>query len=152
MIHAVDTPSCFGQDGSSRIEVMITVIDELIAVVIEENAWLAQGLPASRSKQIGRKTELAESFEKLVGDVTSNNASVQTDDEELRLKFVDRMQMLKTAMDENIIGLQAAIEASRRRIEAVMSAIREQVADANPYNASGRLSSKSISVGTNLRA
>ncbi len=131
---------------------MIALIDELIGVVAEENAWLAEGLPASRSKQINRKTELADLFEKLVGDVAANKVSVQTSDEELRQMFIERMELLKAAMDENIIRLQAAIEASRRRIEAVMNAIKEQVADSNPYTSTGRLSSKSISFGTNLRA
>jgi hypothetical protein len=152
MNRAVSMPSRVGKDTNSRIEFLIGLIDELTSVVVEENSWLAQGQPASRSKQIARKTELAESFEKWVGDISAKKISVQTTDEKLRVKFTERIERLKLAMDENIIRLRAAIEASRRRIEAVMSAIREQVADAHPYTSSGRLSRKSASFGTNIRA
>jgi hypothetical protein len=46
-------------------------------------------------------------------------------------------------MDENVTRLRAAIEASRRRIDAVMAAIREQISDNAPYGANGRISARS---------
>jgi len=147
-----DTPAPIGKAGNEKIEHLIALIDELILVVDQENCSLAQGLPASRSKQIARKTELAACLEKWVREVAERRLSVQTGDEKLRLKFAERMGRLKVAMDENIVRLRAAMEASRRRIEVVMSAIREQVADAHPYTSSGRLSARSASVGTNIRA
>lgn len=152
MNRAIVTSPQLSPEAGCGLEHLIALIDELIAVVAEENAWLAQGLPASRSKQIGRKTELADTFEKWVGEIAARNISVQTSDERLRKKFAERMQLLKAATDENIFRLRAAIEASRRRIDAVMSAIRKQVADSNPYTPSGRLSPKSVSFGTNIRA
>jgi hypothetical protein len=145
-------PATIGKANSQNIEQLIALIDELICVVDQENCALAQGIPASRSKQIARKTELAASLEKWVKEVSERKLSVQTGDENLRLKFVERMARLKDAMDENIVRLRAAIEASRRRIEVVMRAIREQVADAQPYTSSGRISAKSASTGTNFRA
>jgi uncharacterized NAD(P)/FAD-binding protein YdhS len=141
-----------GKDSRVRIEHLIALIDELTAVVAAENMSLAQGLPASRSKQIARKTELAEIFEKWVREISEKRISVQTNDEKLRSTFAERLRQLQAAMDENIIRLRAAITASKRRIDAVMSVIREQVSDANPYTSSGRLSSKFASTGTNLRA
>ena len=51
-------------------------------------------------------------------------------------------------MDENLVRLRAAIEASNRRIEAVMQAIREQIAAVSPYGASGRLAARAVSSGT----
>ena len=152
MNRALSLPSMIGKDANVRIEYLITLIDELIAVVGEENAWLAQGQPASRSKQIARKTELAESFEVWVAEISARKISVQTGDERLRARFAERLVCLKDAMHENIVRLRGAIEASRRRIETVMSAIREQVSDANPYTASGRLGSRAASIGTNIRA
>jgi RNase H-fold protein (predicted Holliday junction resolvase) len=148
----VDMPSKTATDSRVRIETLIALIDELIAVVSAENLELAQGLPASRSKQIARKTELAEAFEKWVKEISAQKISVQTSDERLRSIFAERLQQLQAAMDENIVGLRAAIAASKRRIDAVMSVIREQVADRNPYTSSGRLSSRFASTGTNVRA
>ncbi len=124
----------------------------MILVVGEENAWLAQGLPASRSKQIARKTELADCFEKCVENITSRVSFIQVNDEALRTRFTERMQVLKEAMDENIVRLRAAIEASQRRIEAVMNAIKEQVVSAPPYMSNGRLYHPATSIGTNIRA
>jgi hypothetical protein len=56
-------------------------------------------------------------------------------------------------MDENLLRLRAAIDASNRRIEAVMQAIREQIANVSPYGAAGRRTpTRSVSCGTNVRA
>jgi hypothetical protein len=41
-------------------------------------------------------------------------------------------------MNENVARLEAAIEASRRRIDAVMSAIRQEMTDVSPYRADGK--------------
>ena len=48
--------------------------------------------------------------------------------------------------------LRAAIEASQRRIDAVMSAIRVQISDSSPYNASGRINGHAASYATHRRA
>jgi hypothetical protein len=152
MNSSVDMPAKTATDSRVRIETLIALIDELIAVVGAENMALAEGLPASRSKQIARKTELAEALENWVKDIAARKVSVQTSDEKLRSTFAERLQQLQAAMDENIVRLRAAIAASKRRIDAVMSVIRGQVSDNNPYTSSGRLSSRFASTGTNLRA
>jgi hypothetical protein len=55
-------------------------------------------------------------------------------------------------MDENMVRLRAAIEASQRRIDAVMVAIREQISDSSPYNAKGRVNGHSASYATSIKA
>lgn len=139
-------------DAATRIAQLIDLIDELIEVVIEENEWLAQGLPASRSKQIARKVELSNLLKSWVDEIKAEQASIQTSDEKLRMKFKDRMDLLKVEMDENIMRLKAAIEASRRRVEAVMLAIREQVSDSATYTPVGRATQRTTTLGTNIRA
>ena len=52
------------QTSDVRIKSLIALIDELIALVAEENAELAKGLPASRLKQVDEKNRLAELFER----------------------------------------------------------------------------------------
>ena len=139
-------------DAAARIAQLIDLVDELIEVVIEENEWLAQGLPASRSKQIARKVELSNMLKFWVDEIKAEQVSIQTSDEKLRAKFKDRMDLLKVEMDENIVRLKAAIEASRRRIEAVMLAIREQASDTAPYTPVGRATQRTMTLGTNIRA
>ena len=136
--------------GDDRVRSLIALIDNLIAVVAEENAELSKGLPASRLKQVDEKNRLAALFEKYVADSATNSLHVQ--DRMLREQLMDRILRLRAAMDENLVRLRAAIEASNRRIEAVMQAIREQVASVSPYGAGGRRTARAASYGTNVRA
>ena len=69
-----------------------------------------------------------------------------------RDRLLDRILQLRGAMDENLVRLRAAIEASNRRIDAVMQAIREQLAGASPYGAGGTRAARPMSCGTSIRA
>jgi hypothetical protein len=135
------------------VKTLIALIDELIAVVIEENVELSKGLPASRSKQVDEKTRLADVFGQRVAACTAQAASLNVKDRFLREQLTERMSSLRAATDENLMRLRAAIDASNRRIEAVMQAIREQIASVSPYGAAGRRKpTRSVSCTTNVRA
>ncbi|MGJ4932329.1 flagellar protein FlgN [Bradyrhizobium sp. HKCCYLS2038] len=135
-----------------EVRTLITLIDELIAVLSEENMELAKGLPASRSKQLDDKNRLAGLFEHRVAECARRTASLDVRDRVLREQLMEHILTLRSAMDENLVRLRAAIEASNRRIEAVMQAIREQIANASPYGASGRRTARATSCGTNFSA
>ena len=79
------------------------------------------------------------------------NTLLGTPNRPLQGKILARLEQLRLVMDENVLRLRAAIEASQRRIDAVMAAIREQVADNSPYGANGRISAPSASYARNLR-
>lgn len=138
--------------SDAQIKSLITLIDALTALVAEENAELAKGLPASRLKQVDEKNRLAEMFERTVADCAAGTTSLNVRDRILREKLLERILKLRAAMDENLLRLRAAIEASNRRIEAVMQAIREQIAAVSPYGASGRLAARAVSSGTSRSA
>lgn len=138
--------------GDARIKSLIALIDVLTALVAEENAELAKGLPASRLKQIDEKNRLAEVFERTVAECAAGTATLNVRDRILREQLLDRILKLRAAMDENLVRLRAAIEASNRRIEAVMQAIREQIAAVSPYGASGRVAARAVSSGTSRSA
>ncbi len=72
-------------------------------------------------------------------------------DRALQEKVMGRIACLRASMDENMIRLRAAIEASQRRIDAIMAAIREQISDRSPYSANGRINGHSASCATGLR-
>src|SRR5262245_1105516 len=126
------------QDLDAGVRSLIILIDDLLAVIAEENAELAKGLPASRSKQLDDKNRLAGMFEERVAECAKRTASLHVHDPVLREQLMERILNLRSAMDENLLRLRAAIEASNRRIEAVMQAIREQIASVSPYGAGGR--------------
>ena len=139
-------------NSDARIKALITLIDTLTALVAEENAELAKGLPASRLKQVDEKNRLAEIFERTVAECASGTTSLTVRDRMLREQLLERILKLRVAVDENLVRLRAAIEASNRRIEAVMQAIREQIAAVSPYGASGRLAARAVSSGTSRSA
>ena len=138
--------------GDARIKSLIVLIDTLTALVAEENAELAKGLPASRLKQVDEKNRLAEMFERTVAECAAGTTSLTVRDRMLREQLMQRILTLRAAMDENLVRLRAAIEASNRRIEAIMQAIREQIASVSPYGAAGRRVMQATSYGTNVRA
>lgn len=119
-------------------EHLIAVVDELIEVVVEENALLARGLPASLSTLTRRKNELADELERWASDVATRKLDIRSCSGALRQTYIDRVQVLRTVMDENVERLRTAIEASRRRIDAVMQAIRSEVGSTSMYSADGR--------------
>ena len=139
-------------NGDARIKSLISLIDILTALVAEENAELAKGLPASRLKQVDEKNRLAEMFEQTVAECAAGQTSLHVRDRILREQLMERILNLREAMDENLVRLRAAIEASDRRIEAVMQAIREQIAAVSPYGASGRVAARAVSSGTSRSA
>ncbi|HEY6833106.1 MAG TPA: flagellar protein FlgN [Pseudolabrys sp.] len=131
---------------------LIALIDEMIVLTAEENAILAKGLPASRSMKLRRKMELAAAFEHWVAQVSSRGTDAFKGNEALRLKVAERLKVLQVSIDENVIKLRAAIEASQRRIDAVMSAIRGRIADTAPYTANGQSGRAVRSYTANIRA
>nr|WP_157038897.1 flagellar protein FlgN [Rhodopseudomonas palustris] len=136
---------------SHRIADLVELIDQLIDVVTEENIALAMGLPASQSRHTARKLELSELFEQWVKQVSMKNVLLSTPDRALQIRVLDRIERLRLVMDENIVRLRAAIEASQRRIDAVMAAIRQQIAGNSPYGANGRISGPAASAARGVR-
>ena len=122
-----------------NIESVIALVDEMIVVIERENEELARGLPAPMSSLIARKNVLADRFEQCVGMIKERRVSISAGNEVLRRRLVDRTNVLRKRMAENIDRLHVAIEASRQRVEAIMLAIRQQVAAESPYGANGRI-------------
>lgn len=151
MMHEKPSHPTVAGHGRDRLEELVELIDALIAVVGEENAALAKGHPASQSRHTEMKVKLGEQFEQWVVDVQMRKVLLCSPNRALQERVLQRIACLCTAMDENMIRLRAAIEASQRRIDAVMDAIRGQIADSSPYNAKGRLNGHSASYGKSMR-
>lgn len=125
-------------NGDAAARALVALVDEFIVVVREENAMLAHGLPASLSSVAKRKAELAEAFDAWVKAATTRAFRLETASEPVRKLFPERLAFFQKTMNENIAHLEAAMEASRRRIDAVMTAIRDEMIDAAPYGANGK--------------
>ncbi len=125
--------------ANTVVKQVIAIVDELSVVIKEENQILARGMPASLSMSVTRKNELADAFEQCVKEVAEQQLFARVTDEKLRRRLLDRIKMLHDVMAENVTRLRAAMDASRRRIDAVMRAIRTEVSGASPYGPNGRL-------------
>lgn len=124
-----------GEQAARRLSALM---EEFITLVVEENAMLARGLPASLSLVAARKNELACEFELWVKAANARAIRLETSPEPVRKEFIERLAVFQKVMNENVARLEAAIEASRRRIDAVMSAIRQEMTDVSPYRADGK--------------
>lgn len=125
-------------NGDAAARALVALVDEFIAVVQEENVMLARGLPASLSLVARRKAELAEAFDVWVKAAVSRSFRLEAASEPVRKLFPERLAIFQRTMSANIAHLEAAMEASRRRIDAVMNAIRGEMVEASPYGANGR--------------
>ncbi len=118
---------------------IITLIDAMAEVIREDNALLAKGVPASLTDAVTRKASLAAELEQWTLAVRQRKLRLEQADPELRGWMTRRGADLQAEMNENVDRLEAAIEATRRRVDAVMRAMREQVTDHGSYQANGRV-------------
>jgi hypothetical protein len=126
-----------GSPSRGRIEDLLSLLDELIEVTKYENELLLAGWPASQLIPFQRKAELAEQFQPWAVAAAKSPAAIFTADRKLYDRLIERLNELQALTTENVLNLRAAIEASQRRINAVMAAIREQIAADAQYSANG---------------
>jgi hypothetical protein len=116
-----------------------SLVDELIILVEEENRSLARGMPASLSSSTARKSALAEDIERWALHVQRHDLGNAVADRSTRERLVERVRTLNAVMDENVNRLRQAIAASQRRVDAIMRAIREDVASRATYGQNGQV-------------
>ncbi len=133
--------------GNPSIVELDALIDELIAVIDDENALLASGLPASLAATTGRKSNLAASIEGTLKAIGA--AGPVTDEDRAYLDL--RVGLVQRLAQENLSRLAGAIGASRRRIAAVVAAVRHDGLSAAPvYGRTGTRTSSGSASQTSL--
>lgn len=100
------------------------LIDDLTEVIDDENALLAKGMPASLAGVTGRKSNLALRIQEDLAALGAAGAIAGPD----RDYFEERVGLVQAKARENLSRLAGAIGASRRRIAAVVAAVRESEA------------------------
>ena len=124
-------------DAAARA--MLALLDEMIVVIAEENDLMAAGIPGSTSHVVARKRELAETFSRWIASLRSGEIALAGADRVLRDRLIEKNEVLRRHMDANVGSLRASMAATRRRIDAIMRAIREQSAPPpSRYGANGR--------------
>lgn len=103
------------------------MIDELIAIIDDENALLASGMPASLAATTGAKSNLASRIEEYLRTLGAGSVTPEE-----RAYLDGRVGLVQSKARDNLSRLAGAIGASRRRIAAVVEAVREAGTAAAP--------------------
>lgn len=98
---------------------LAALAEDLIAIMHDENRLLAAGLPASLTRTVDRKTLLADHL----AQAWASARPLPRDQAEALVEVVAR---LGATARENAGRLEAALAASRRRIDAVLSSVTHQ--------------------------
>lgn len=116
---------------------LLAVIGELTEVMMEENAFMAEGMPAAVAETVDRKLELSDSYEELYAELADTRAELLAGDPDFAAKLMEAVVRLREVTAENLTRLEAAMDASKRRVEAVMAAMRSTLRENAPYGAKG---------------
>lgn len=139
MTHMAQTSTEVLLDHGIAITQLLQLMDNFTALVKEENAQLARGLPSSPQSIVARKNEMADMLEVWARAATSRKFNLALVNGHLQARFVSQLSLFQAAMNENVCRIEAAIEASSKRIDAVMMAVREQMKPVRPYGPDGQL-------------
>jgi len=109
----------------------VGVMGKLKAIIENENDFLERGLPATLLATTKRKSVLSREYGALSNEVLDTAVDQLLADPELQVKLVAAGAELQAMTTENRALLERAVSASRRRVDAVMEAVRAS-ADASP--------------------
>jgi len=124
-------------DRNPALENFVGVMGKLKAIIENENDFLERGLPATLLATTKRKSVLSREYGALSNEVLDTSAVDQLlADPELQVKLVAAGAELQAMTTENRALLERAVSASRRRVDAVMDAVRAS-ADASPEQLEG---------------
>jgi len=132
---------------------LLEVVTELAAVMDEENRLLAAGYPAGLVATSDRKGELTAEYADLWEQVRAEAAQALAADPDFARTLMQAVGDLRQVANENLARLEAAMTASRRRVEAALAALRDEAASGQTYGADGEMMLAHFpSAGTNFHA
>jgi hypothetical protein len=118
-------------DRNPALENFVGVMGKLKAIIENENEFLERGLPATLLATTKRKSVLSREYGALSNELLDTSVDELLADPGLQVKLVAAGAELQAMTTENRALLERAVSASRRRIDAVMDAVRAS-ADASP--------------------
>lgn len=125
------------QHTGGDLNELITLVGELNGLIADENQLLAGGLPASISQNVVRKSQLSTELDHWMARIRHGDEVFMRADKTLHRELVEQLTRLQDEMKENMSRLRRAMAVTRWRIEAIMSAVREQTRAEGTYDRSG---------------
>jgi flagellar biosynthesis/type III secretory pathway chaperone len=129
------TPAAF--DAETPMEQLLGLAYQLAGVVEEENRLLAMGFPSSLAVTTEEKLRLSREIEAVMADAESKRRTAAANIDQ-RSELARSIRRIEEAVQENSSRLDGAIHATKRRIAAVMTAVRDEASSQAPtYGAKG---------------
>lgn len=125
------------QSADALVDTLLSLIAELTAIMAEENGLLAAGLPAAVAGTAGRKMQLSDRFDHLWARCAGSRRAALAADQETARRLVRAVAGLRKVANENVGRLDAALAASRRRIDTAMMALRSESGHGRGYGTKG---------------
>lgn len=137
MLPIIPHPVATERPARQLAEALLETVTELSTLIAEENRALAAGYPAGLAASTDRKAALAAEYADLWEDLGPDGAALLAQDPDFGRVLMAAVVALRGATQENATRLEAAMAASRRRVEAVLAALRQDGAGTRPYGAKG---------------
>lgn len=129
-------------DAETPMDQLLDLAYQLAGVVEEENRLLAMGFPSSLTATTEEKLRLSREIETIMADAEAKRRTAAANLDQ-RSELARSIRRIEEAVQENSSRLDGAIHATKRRIAAVMSAVRDEVGSEAPtYGAQGRRNTK----------
>ena len=112
--------ACYGAESLTDL---VSVMEELKMVIETENEHMTRGLPPSILDTGLEKSLLSEEFRQLYAEIAGEEG-IDIDDPALQEQVMKANAELQELSEENTDLLNKALSATRRRVDAVMEAIR----------------------------
>jgi flagellar biosynthesis/type III secretory pathway chaperone len=119
----------------------VGVMDKLKAIIETENEFLERGMPATLLATTKRKSILSREYGALSAELLDQQAEALMADPALPVKLVAAGAELQAMSAENRDLLERAVNATRRRVDSVMEAVKA-AADLLPEDESDILVSR----------
>ena len=120
-------------------ERLLLVVAELTEQIERENIDLAAGFPALMTPAIERKEKLAQAYTELYDELHEAMPGFLSLSDELAERLMGAILRLRDVTEENLTRLDAAMAASRRRVEAVLAMARDAKRQEGTYSAKGEV-------------
>lgn len=133
----LDLPAVIENPEPAPAEALLATIAALSAIMVEENEVLASGYPAGLGISAQRKTELAADYAELWQDLEAELTGLLSDDPGFGRRLMAAVSQLRLVAGENIARLEAAMSASRRRVESILAALRDEARGSATYGGRG---------------
>jgi len=124
-------------NATGRINDLIEITERLATLLMKENKALTDKNAKEATRYLEEKSNLSRIYESRIKGMMDNPSALAAVDPELRQKLRDWGEKVNLMIQENARLLKITIEANRRVVEMVATAVKSQQPGPGIYSAKG---------------